>query len=157
MATQSVCTVKIRAGRDHARRAVAFLDYPQIGYVDVHQGFVGLSASEKSISIQVLTIGLAELITSLIGIMVGIGANTAVSIKNASSLRNAPHRLYGFLCHPKEPEDKRFWMCVLILHAEKRKWTTDETELRRAEEMRRSIEVQSAIKRIDWNEEVERL
>lgn len=47
MTKQPVCTVKIRAGRDHGRRAVAFLDYEQVGYVDIGQAFVGLSTNEK--------------------------------------------------------------------------------------------------------------
>lgn len=44
------------------------------------------------------------------------------------------HRLYGFLCHPMA-ENARFESCVLINHAFKRKWETDETELKHAREM----------------------
>lgn len=57
-----------------------------------------------------------------------------------------PHRFYGFLCHPKEPEDGRFLGCVLVLHAKKDKWKTDEQELKRAEQMRQDLRVQNACK-----------
>ena len=40
--------------------------------------------------------------------------------------RNVRHRIYGFLCHPKN-DDPRFQLCVLISHARK---TTEDTDLK---------------------------
>ena len=157
MAKQPVCTVRIRAGRDHVRRAVAFLDYEQVSYVDIHQAFKGLSKSEKQ-----------YFNTSFDYWVSGMDSKTdryhgwnknefGGRYQECFVFRNPPHRLYGFLCHPKEPEDRRFLMCVLILHAEKRKWKTDEAELNRAETMRTNVNVQGSLKGIDWAKEVEQL
>ena len=154
MTKQPVCTVKVRAGRDHGRRAVGFLDYEQVGYVDIGQAFERLSTNEK-----------LHFKTSFDYWISGIDnkpdryhgwdrSEYGGKYQECFAFKNPPHRLYGFLCHPKEPEDKRFWMCVLILHAEKRKCKTEEKELSRAETMRRSVEVQSALKGIDWDEGV---
>jgi hypothetical protein len=57
------------------------------------------------------------------------------------------NRLYGFLCHPKSPEDKRYELCVLVLHDSKHAHETREVNLRRAEEMRTNIDVKTAIER----------
>lgn len=53
-------------------------------------------------------------------------------------------RFYGFLCNPKE-SDRGFQVCVLVKHARKTKWETDEADLRKVEEIRTTTAVQKAI------------
>ena len=54
------------------------------------------------------------------------------------------HRFYGFLCNPK-PSDHSYQVCLLIRHALKKEWETDETDLKIVEEMRNLPTVQRAI------------
>ena len=157
MAKPPECSVKIRAGRDHNRRAVAFLDYEQVRYVDIHEAFKKLSVNEKKYFNTSFDYWIGGM-DSKIDRYHGWNKNEfGGRYQECFVFKNPPHRLYGFLCHPKTPEDGRFLMCVLILHAEKRKWKTDETELKRAETMRTNTEVQGALRRIDWTDELKPL
>lgn len=55
-------------------------------------------------------------------------------------------RFYGFLCNPKnKPSDRGFQLCVLIVHASKNQWETDENDLRIVERIRMTPGVQKAI------------
>jgi len=54
------------------------------------------------------------------------------------------HRFYGFLCNPK-PSDRRYQVCVLIRHAFKKEWETDETDFKIIEEIGTTPAVQKAI------------
>lgn len=55
------------------------------------------------------------------------------------------NRLYGFLCHPKKQDgDPSFQFCVLIAHAQKNQWETEEAFLKLSEELRLHLEVQQA-------------
>ncbi len=63
--------------------------------------------------------------------------------------KNPPHRLYGFLCHPKKT-DRRFEACVLVKHAEKRRDETDEMELKTVEEIRNMLVVEKALEAFLW-------
>lgn len=47
-------------------------------------------------------------------------------------------RFYGFLCNPKPKSDLRFQLCVLAIHAKKKEWETDYSELDRINEWRMS-------------------
>jgi hypothetical protein len=53
-------------------------------------------------------------------------------------------RFYGFLCNPKK-SDPGFQVCVLVNHASKNQFDTDERELRTAEETRQILMVQEAV------------
>lgn len=53
-------------------------------------------------------------------------------------------RFYGFLCNPKS-SDRGFQLCVLIRHASKNQWETDENDLRIVEEIRTRPAVQKII------------
>jgi hypothetical protein len=66
------------------------------------------------------------------------------------------NRLYGFLCHPKSPEDKPYELCVLVLHDDKYAHKTWEGNLKRSENMRTNIDVIAAIEREFPKQEQER-
>jgi hypothetical protein len=66
---------------------------------------------------------------------------------NCFVFKQPPHRLYGFLSHPKSPEDNRYYVCVLVVYGKKKKWLTDTEELKRAEKMRTNLDVQRALKK----------
>jgi len=55
------------------------------------------------------------------------------------------HRFYGFLCNPRL-SDQSYQVCVLVSHAFKKKWKTDENNLREIESIRTIPAVQEAIK-----------
>jgi len=55
------------------------------------------------------------------------------------------HRFYGFLCNPKE-DNPRYQICILVGHANKEKWETDETDLKHVEEIRTTLVVQRMVK-----------
>lgn len=52
-------------------------------------------------------------------------------------------RLYGFLCHPNN-RNLRYQLCVLVLHDNKKENETDETNLRKVENVRKDSLVQKA-------------
>lgn len=54
------------------------------------------------------------------------------------------NRFYGFLCNPKK-SNTRYQVCVLISHALKKEWETDEADLRDVEAMRTTSAVKEAI------------
>lgn len=58
------------------------------------------------------------------------------------------HRFYGFLCNPKPTLDPAFRVCVLVSHAKKTKWETDERELDGANALSVNILVTMAIRRL---------
>lgn len=54
------------------------------------------------------------------------------------------HRLYGFLCHPKDT-DLRFHLCALCIYARKNEHESDRAELDRIESWCSSIAARQAI------------
>jgi hypothetical protein len=58
--------------------------------------------------------------------------------------KSNPHRLYGFLCHPKRT-DLGYEACILVKYAKKNQQETDELELRHVEEIRNTQDVFIAI------------
>jgi len=57
------------------------------------------------------------------------------------------HRLYGFLCNPKDT-DRRFQLCALCIHALKHEHQSDRAELKRVDEWRQSLGAQEAIAKV---------
>jgi hypothetical protein len=57
-------------------------------------------------------------------------------------------RFYGFLCHPRPKTEPRFQLCVLTIHAKKKEWETDYSELDRVNEWRTSPAATMAISTI---------
>lgn len=51
------------------------------------------------------------------------------------------HRIYGFLCHPRNPIDARFQVCVLVLHSRKNTPDTDHSLLDVVNALRQHAEV----------------
>jgi hypothetical protein len=64
--------------------------------------------------------------------------------RNCFVFKYNEHRLYGFLCHPKD-SDPRFQLCSLCIYATKREHHTDKSELDRVEQWCRSVGAQTAI------------
>ena len=57
------------------------------------------------------------------------------------------HRLYGFLCNPKD-NDPRFQLCALCIHATKHERDSDRSELKRVEGWRNNLATPEAIARV---------
>jgi hypothetical protein len=57
------------------------------------------------------------------------------------------HRLYGFLCHPKD-SDVRFQLCALCIYARKNEHESDRAELDRVEAWCSNLGARQAIARI---------
>ncbi|TAN44119.1 MAG: hypothetical protein EPN22_08100 [Nitrospirae bacterium] len=55
------------------------------------------------------------------------------------------HRLYGFLCNPKD-DDNRYQICILVCHAIKKDHETDKSELDYVENKRSDISIHKTIK-----------
>lgn len=148
MPKQPLCSVEICAGRNHNRRAVAFLRWEGAGYVNAFDAFSRLDENAQ------------KYFRTSFDYWVG-GDDTKTKRYHGWSksefggrytecfvFRNPPDRLYGFLCHPKAPADRRFLLCVLVSHTQKHTWKTNEADLRRVEAMRRNVNVQDALNRL---------
>ena len=141
----SSCSIRIWAGLKHARRAVAFLEQHSASYVDIKAAFDKLKASAQRYHFKSFDYWLgghhnddrfhgwnqSQHDGKYTGCFV---------FKNVSE----GERLYGFLCRPKR-ENPHFEMCVLILYAKKKRWSTDTAELARAEKMRVDPDVIAAL------------
>jgi hypothetical protein len=55
------------------------------------------------------------------------------------------HRLYGFICNPRQPTDPRFQACILVLHARKNTSDTDPSLLGLVNSVREQPEVLKSI------------
>jgi hypothetical protein len=61
-------------------------------------------------------------------------------------IKRLEQRLYGFLCNPKKgPSDRGYRLCVLVRHASKNEWETDEADLKIVEEIRTTLAVRKII------------
>jgi hypothetical protein len=67
--------------------------------------------------------------------------------RNCFVFKYKQHRLYGFLCHPKDA-DLRFQLCSLCLYATKNERESDRAELDRVESWRVNPVAQQAILRV---------
>jgi hypothetical protein len=64
--------------------------------------------------------------------------------RNCFVFKYKQHRLYGFLCHPKDT-DAGFQLCSLCIYATKNERQSDKSELDRIESWRRSVAAWQAI------------
>lgn len=149
------CSIKIRAGLKHARRAVAFLEQHSASYVDIKSAFDRLKASAQRYHLKSFDFYLGNHKNddrhhgwnqSQHG---GKYTNCYV-FKNVSE----GERLYGFICRPKK-DNPQFEMCVLVLYAKKKRWSTDTAELDRANRMRTNPDVLAALQDPDLFKEGE--
>lgn len=140
----SSCSIKIRAGLKHARRAVAFLEQHSASYVDIKASFDSLKANSQRYHLKSFDIWLGG--HSSDRFHRWDKSQHKGKYTNCFTFRNVSEgeRLYGFLCRPKA-ENPQYEMCVLILYAQKKKWNTDLTELARAEKMRTDPDVLAAL------------
>ena len=58
--------------------------------------------------------------------------------------KRSEHRFYGFLYNPKL-SNPRYQICVLVVHAFKNEWATDETDLKEVERIRTTPAVKKVI------------
>lgn len=56
-------------------------------------------------------------------------------------------RMYGFLCNPDE-RNKRFQLCVLVLHSTKTAWETEESDLKQTKDIGESSTVKLALAKL---------
>lgn len=66
--------------------------------------------------------------------------------RNCFVFKYNDHRLYGFVCHPRD-DDPRFQLCSLCIYATKNEHNSDRSELDRVEQWRRSLGAHQAIER----------
>ncbi len=64
--------------------------------------------------------------------------------RNCFVFKYKKHRLYGFLCHPKDT-DLRFQLCSLCIYATKNEHESDKAELDRVESWCSNLAAQQAI------------
>ena len=140
---QYECTVTIKAGPVHPRRSVALLNYPA-SYVNIEGAFAGLDDRYYLKSFD-MWMDNHHRPQCYHGWNQGEhdGKYTNCYVFEYVEEKERP---YGFLCRPKGPADPQYEMCVLVLHAQKKKWKTDDAELARAERMRTDPHVQAALK-----------
>lgn len=67
--------------------------------------------------------------------------------RNCFVFKYKQHRLYGFLCHPRDA-DVRFQLCSLCLYARKNEYESDRAELDRVESWCVALGARQAISRI---------
>lgn len=67
--------------------------------------------------------------------------------RNCFVFKYKEHRLYGFLCHPKD-NDRRFQLCSLCIYATKHEHSSDRSELDRIEQWGRNLVAQEAISKV---------
>lgn len=149
------CIVTIKAGFNHARRSVAFLQYPS-PHVDIEGAFNRLDKASERFHLKSFDMWMDDHHRPKRyhgwNKTEHKGKYTRCFVfKNVSE----GERLYGFLCRPKEPTDPQYEMCVLVLYAQKKTWNTDTSELDRAEAMRIDPYVQAALIDLDLFEEGE--
>jgi hypothetical protein len=151
MEQQKRCSAEIRAGHQSPRRAVVFLRHPGAGYANVAEEFERASTTVQRYFNTSFDYWVDEHIKKKRyhgWDQSQYGGKYKDCFVFKCSERNAEHRLYGFLFHPKAPEDSRFQVCVLALHARKNEWRTDETELKRVRELSEREEVTRVIKEL---------
>lgn len=150
----TVCSVILKTRKDHTRRAVGFLAHPEVSFVDIDEAFKMLNDEERDYFQTSFDYFLEDLTLTKYPHRYHGWKKTVASgdYQYCFVFKCPPHRLYGFLCHPREPPDQRFHACVLILHAEKSERLTDKEELKRVNKMRENEDVQRAIK-LPWKEE----
>jgi hypothetical protein len=144
----------LKTDKDHPIHAVGFLTHSGFSYVNVNSAFKGLSEDARDYFQTSFDYFLEDLtLTKYPHRYHGWKKTVAKgAYQYCFVFKYPPHRLYGFLCHPKEPGDRQFYACALVLHAEKKTWLTDKEELKRVNKMRINAEVLEAIK-WPWTEE----
>lgn len=143
------CCIEIRARKDNARRAVAFLHHDEISYVNVTDIFESLPEEIGDTFKRRFDNWISDLPGSPVPRHQYHGWNKSQyggKYTECWVFKTPGNRLYGFLCHPKAPLDNGYELCVIVLHDDKYAHTTYEPNLKHAEKMRLNDDVQRAIK-----------
>jgi hypothetical protein len=146
MDREPTCTVEIYAGEGHERRAVVLLSYTGVSYANAIGQFSGLRGNIRDIFLRRFENWVGN-IPNKKHYHGWEQSQYGGRYQHCFVFKHKEHRFYGFLCHPRSPRDNRLQVCALVLHAFKRDWTTDETELRRAQALSEDVTVQQAIRR----------
>lgn len=146
MDREPICTVDIYAGEGHQRRSVVLLSYTGVSYANVIEDFSNLKDNIQGIFRRRFD-NWIDNISNKNHYHGWDQSQYGGRYQNCFVFKQKEHRLYGFLYHPRSPQDNRFQVCALVLHAFKRTWTTDEAELNRAKALSEDAIVQRAIKR----------
>ena len=143
------CSFIPKTPKEHRYRAVAFLKYDAMTFVNAHPGFEGLDEETRDFFQTSFDYFLEDLtLTRYPHRYHGWKkTNKGGKYQYCFVFKRPPHRLYGFLCHPKEPEDRQYYMCVLVVYASKKKDLTDPEDLKRTEKMRTDPKVQNALRK----------
>ena len=122
------CSFILRTPKDHPRRAVAFLRHSGAAFVDAYDEFEGLDEETKDYFKTSFDYFLEDVtLTKYKHRYHGWNKwGHRGAYEKCFVFKCPPHRLYGFLCHPKEPRDGRFYMCVLVAYGLKKKKHTDQ-------------------------------
>lgn len=145
MASIKLCHIEIVAGESNLYRGVGFLICGD-NAVDAYEVFEGLPENLRR-----------HLRTSFDYWIMGKPNNKRYHGWDKSSFKGAyvycfvfkcaRNRLYGFLCHPNS-RNARYQLCVLVLHDQKDENETDETNLKRVEEIRNDPVVQAEVRKL---------
>lgn len=73
------------------------------------------------------------------------GFTSQEKYKECFVFKHKKDRFYGFLCNPQPKTNPRFRLCVLVIHAKKKEWETDYSELDRVNQWRASTAARMAI------------
>jgi hypothetical protein len=141
----SKCVIRIKSQLNHARRSVALVMEHAVSYINAGTVFENLSTQEeryllKSFEYWVGGFNNDDRFHGWTKSQHKGKYTNCYVFKNVSKAA----RFYGFLCRPKA-DNSQYEMCVLVLHAKKKKWKTDIKELQRAEDMRVDSDIQKAL------------
>jgi hypothetical protein len=141
------CTVEVKA--ESSMRGVGFLEHSSVSYVNVTTTFSTLNDNtQRTLNTRMDTWATGAFDHKTEWFHRWDQSEFGGAYTDCIVLRARNDRLYGFVCHPKEPIDPRYWFCVLVLHAKKHQWATDVTELKRAKAMSGDKSVAEAVQRL---------
>jgi hypothetical protein len=129
--------------RDSPRRAVLFLIYKKMQFINAKDEFLALSKDEE----RTLLSRVDYWNDGKVFKKYFHGWDTSQykgRYTKCFVFKLQDRRFYGFLAHPKIT-DSRFEVCVLVLHEEKNQWETEESDLRRIKEISEDVVVRKAL------------
>ncbi len=138
------CSLELLPGqRNSPRRAVLFLTYQKVQFVNAKDEFQVLSDDEER-----------TLLSRVDYWIDGKAFKKYFHGWDSSQYKGKytkcfvfklqERRFYGFLANPQSA-DRRFEVCVLVLHEEKNQWETEEGDLRRIKEISEDAAVRKAL------------
>jgi hypothetical protein len=144
MMDEKLCSLEPVPGqRNSTRRAVSFLIYKKEQFVNAKDAFLALTVDEQ----RTLLSRIDYWIDGKIAKRYFHGWDSSQyrgKYTECFVFKLQDRRFYGFLAHPKSA-DRRFEVCVLVLHEEKNQWETEESDLRRSKGISEDSDVRKAL------------